>query len=296
MVTVSSGISIYAGRPRSAPFFASFVGCLGNPALLEIMGDHTTAAGPPAKARTHCPGNFRHWFIFPGTTGVRTPVCQRCGAPNPTWMKADQEAWDDWNAPYVPMCNFRNEDRSSFCFLSRGHAGEHRMSKPQPVRTATISDDGLYRYRLGRTWNPYLPKMVWIMLNPSTADAEVDDPTIRRCMGFARREHCGGIEVINLYAFRATKPQGLTMQADPEGPGNCAAWLEVLSGASAKTPGPVVAAWGASIPKGLPESRALDAIVPMVTPPWYTLGLTNGGAPRHPLFVKSTSPLRKWER
>lgn len=262
------------------------------------MGDNTTASGPQAEARPRCPGNFRHWFIAPRTTGVRTPVCQRCGAPNPTWTKADQDAWDDWNVPCVPMCQFRNEDRSSFCFLSSGHAGEHRISKPKKavVRTANISDDGLYRYRLGRTWDPALPKMVWIMLNPSTADAEVDDPTIRRCMGFARREHCGGIEVLNLYALRATKPQGLTLQADPEGPCNCAAWLEVLPDASvgAKTSGPVVAAWGASIPKGLPESRALDAIVSVVTPQWYTLGLTKGGAPRHPLFVASTAPLQRW--
>jgi len=85
---------------------------------------------------------------------------------------------------------------------------------------AIVSDDGLYRYRLWRRWDAECPTMVWIMLNPSTADAEVDDPTIRRCIGFARREHCGGIEVVNLYALRATNPAA---HPTPEGPENAKA-------------------------------------------------------------------------
>jgi hypothetical protein len=66
--------------------------------------------------------------------------------------------------------------------------------------------------------------MAWVMLNPSTADAEVDDPTIRRCMSFAKREGYDGIEVLNLYGLRATKPKHLLDHPDPEGPQNLRHW------------------------------------------------------------------------
>lgn len=81
-----------------------------------------------------CPGHYRHWFTAPDSIGIRTPVCQRCGEPNPKWTAEDQRVWDSHNAPYVPMCMFRNEDRSSFCFWPAGHAGGHHMSKPKKAR------------------------------------------------------------------------------------------------------------------------------------------------------------------
>lgn len=83
-----------------------------------------------------------------------------------------------------------------------------------PLRDAKLSADGLYRYRLGRTWCPSERGVVWVMLNPSTADAHFDDPTIRRCVGFARSWGMGWITVVNLYAFRATYPQELERCAD----------------------------------------------------------------------------------
>ncbi len=69
-------------------------------------------------------------------------------------------------------------------------------------RSAVISDCGHYRLRLDRVWDDRLPPMVICGLNPSTADGEKDDPTIRREMGFARRENCGALVKVNLAAFR----------------------------------------------------------------------------------------------
>ena len=72
------------------------------------------------------------------------------------------------------------------------------------VGAAGISECGCYRYWLTRTWNPRRATLCWVLLNPSTADADRDDPTIRRCQGFARSWGYGGIVVVNLFAYRAT--------------------------------------------------------------------------------------------
>src|ERR1019366_2826583 len=85
---------------------------------------------------------------------------------------------------------------------------------------AIISDDGLYRYRLWRIWDDGLPIMVWVCQNPSKADASINDPSIVRMMGFARRERFGGIVVMNVFAYRATDERELLTIADPVGPAN----------------------------------------------------------------------------
>ena len=85
---------------------------------------------------------------------------------------------------------------------------------------ATISDCGRYRYGLWRIWNWQLPNAVFIMLNPSTADAETDDPTIRRCVGFARSWDLGGVHIANLFALRASDPGELANAQDPIGSAN----------------------------------------------------------------------------
>ena len=160
----------------------------------------------------------------------------------------------------------------------------------EQARDAIISDDGIYRYRLWRTWTPVLPRMVWIMLNPSTADAEVDDPTIRRCIGFAKREGCGGIEVVNLYALRCTRPIHLLDHPDPEGPDNPFAWATALFD---RSPSYIVAAWGAhATMPDLPPSESLRGYC---AGPMLCLGTTTEGAPRHPLYVKADTPLVIWE-
>jgi len=92
------------------------------------------------------------------------------------------------------------------------------------VRSAVLSDCGTYRYSLTRRWSPG-PLLGWVMLNPSRADALVDDPTIRRCVGFARRWGFAGIVVRNLYALRATDPRELSRHPAPVGRTTTPIWM-----------------------------------------------------------------------
>jgi len=143
------------------------------------------------------------------------------------------------------------------------------------VSGATMSQDGVYRYRLWRTWGRGDP-LIWIMLNPSTADAEVDDPTIRRCVSFAKREKFGGIEVVNLYALRSTDPKAIAQHPDPVGPFNWIHWQMLR----ANHPTSVwVAAWGAGCPNVM--------LPPHIVDDYVCLGRTRSGAPRHPLYVRA---------
>lgn len=114
-------------------------------------------------------------------------------------------------------------------------------------RHAHLSQDGLYRYSLHREWRVGydVPRWVtFVMLNPSTANAHQDDPTIRRCIGFAKSLGGTGLAVVNLYAFRATSPADLWTTPDPVGPNNdhhLALFLEM----AARYDFPIIAAWGA---------------------------------------------------
>lgn len=164
------------------------------------------------------------------------------------------------------------------------------VTRDEMIYGATLSDDGLYRYRLWRTWGSG-ERMAWIMLNPSTADAETDDPTIRRCMSFARREGYEGIEVLNLYALRCTKPRHLLDHPQPEGPGNSRYWNEVLTDCSV---GMIVAAWGAGRPRiaGYPILSFVYDNRPFGM---FCLGTTKGGEPRHPLYVRADQELVPFE-
>jgi hypothetical protein len=87
-------------------------------------------------------------------------------------------------------------------------------------RDAVISECGTYRYLLRRTWDAKLPRALIVMLNPSTADAEIDDATIRSCIRLCKALGYGSFEVVNLFALRATDPDELAKAADPVGPGN----------------------------------------------------------------------------
>jgi len=97
---------------------------------------------------------------------------------------------------------------------------------------ATFSPDGLYRYHLWRLWGDREHRCVFVGLNPSTADAARDDPTIRKCAGFAKRWGFGAVDVVNVFAWRSTKPVGILRAADPVGPDNDEAIAHVLEGAS----------------------------------------------------------------
>jgi hypothetical protein len=153
------------------------------------------------------------------------------------------------------------------------------------ARHADLSDDGLYRYRLSRFWGPGLA-LPFVMLNPSTADGEVDDPTIRRCVGFARRLGFDGIGVWNLYAYRATKPADLWQADYPVGPDNDRCLRHLFEWARNEVP--VVAAWGSH---AKPERVAQVLAMPWADTALWCLGRTAGGAPRHPLYLPGDADL-----
>lgn len=152
-------------------------------------------------------------------------------------------------------------------------------------RTAQISPCGRYRYRLTRQWSEAAP-LTFCMLNPSTADADIDDPTIRRCIGFAVREGAGGIVVVNQFAYRATSPDDLRKAVDPFGPDNKAALHEAAT-AAAQDGMPIVCAWGAH--GG--HSNWHIVIMQQSGARLVCLGMTKGDHPRHPLYVRADQPL-----
>lgn len=119
--------------------------------------------------------------------------------------------------------------------------------------------------------------MLWIMLNPSTADATTDDPTIRRCTAFSKAWGYGGLTVVNLYAARTSCPARLRGLPDPVGPRNDAV-LQAL----ARRSGFVMVAWGAH---PLATARA-STVLPLLISP-QCLGVTRDGHPRHPLYVRA---------
>ena len=125
------------------------------------------------------------------------------------------------------------------------------------------------------------------MLNPSTADARCDDPTIRRCLGFARAWGFSVLEVRNLFAWRATDPRKLLMAPDPTGGRRGDRELLIAGGADL-----IVAAWGAWVPFG----RDQEALKMLGGGRLMCLGRTRNGQPRHPLYVRGDAELKLFDR
>lgn len=158
-------------------------------------------------------------------------------------------------------------------------------------KDAIISDDGTYRYWLTRA--RVMPpddcfvvenSVNFVMLNPSTADASVDDPTIRRCIGFADDWGFEQLVVTNLFAYRATDPKQLIGLRDAIGPDNDNQLL--ITAASCKK---IVCAWGVNGSLGGRDAAVLDLLDGFDL---YHLGLTGGGNPKHPLYLpKHTQPM-----
>ena len=148
---------------------------------------------------------------------------------------------------------------------------------------AVFDESGVYRYLLWRKWDRSRPSVAFVLLNPSTADATADDPTIRRCIGFARGWGFGGMEVANLFAFRATTPRLLGSAIDPVGPENDRHLRELAARAEH-----VVVAWGNG---GALFGRAAAVLPLFEGRELYCLGVTKAGAPRHPLYVRGDSEL-----
>lgn len=158
-------------------------------------------------------------------------------------------------------------------------------------KTAVLSECGTYRYRLTRKWGNG-KRCGFIMLNPSTADATVDDPTIRRCMRFARDWGCAELVVVNLFAYRATNPQDLYNAVDPIGPDNMehVKWAveAVVAGDRYGMPpvGPLVCAWGAH-GDFMDQDRTVRGWIESCGVEPTALAFTKGGQPRHPLYLKA---------
>lgn len=147
--------------------------------------------------------------------------------------------------------------------------------------------DGDYRYSLWRTLKTtkHPRRLLFIMLNPSTADAQCDDPTLRRCLGFASSWGYDVLEVCNLFAYRATDPVVLRRVLDPVGPSNNEYLEQAVVRASV-----VVAAWGT---RGDLKNRAADVTELTIRLRQLScLGLTKDGFPRHPLYVRRTAEPR----
>jgi len=166
---------------------------------------------------------------------------------------------------------------------------------PDVDKAARLSPDGRYRYWLRRRWagrdgvGVRYRLVTFVMLNPSTADAELDDPTIRRCQSFARSWGYDGIMVVNLYALRSTDPKGLWLDGDPVGPRNDS-HLRIAAFFAQYDDTPIVAAWGANArPERVAEVLAIPHMDRLTC-----LGVTKDGSPRHPLYVRGDTPTTAW--
>ena len=151
-------------------------------------------------------------------------------------------------------------------------------------RGADLSADRCYRYKLWRIWDDENPPALFIMLNPSTADANRDDPTIRRCIRYAQEWGYGGLLVGNLFAYRSAYPSTLRQVLDPAGPRNGRALAELQERAAI-----TVAAWG-----GLGDLLGRAREVCGLLGPMHCLGVTLGGHPKHPLYLRKDEPLQPY--
>lgn len=152
------------------------------------------------------------------------------------------------------------------------------------IKSATFSDCNKYRYTLERIWDESKPLCMFIGLNPSTADAEKDDPTIRRCISYARIWGYGGLIMANLFGFRAADPKEMMAAADPIGPDND----QHIKSAMEKS-ALVVGAWGNH---GLHKGRTNSLRRKIDFNRIAYLKFTISRQPAHPLYLpKNLKPI-----
>ena len=159
---------------------------------------------------------------------------------------------------------------------------------------ATESRDAAYRWSLYRVLSKtVIARCLFIMLNPSTADALSDDPTIRRCLGYTARWGYGELNVVNLFGLRATDPRELLRHRDPVGKSNDDFVLKAIEGTT-KRGGIIVCAWGA---RGghLDRNASVLRLIRSAGGVPHVLGLTRAGHPRHPLYMPGTAKPRAWD-
>jgi len=164
-----------------------------------------------------------------------------------------------------------------------------RAARPDGVGEATYDGQRIYRYRLWRAWDTNRPGVCWIMLNPSTATAAVDDRTMARVVGFSKAWRYGSSTVVNLFAFRAERPGTLNRVGDPVGTHNDATILEAASPAAH-----VVAAWGnhgtiANPETGAPRCEEVRSLLASGGIELNCLTVTDRGQPGHPLYLPASA-------
>lgn len=145
----------------------------------------------------------------------------------------------------------------------------------------------VYRYALSRVWEPKKPMMMFIGLNPSTADETKLDPTLRRVIGYAKREGCGGLWMANAFAFRATEPKDMKNAADPVGPMNDRWLLDIACWCPL-----IVVGWGTH---GAWLNRDAKVRTLLQGYELKCLKTTKTGMPGHPLYLKSDAPLQTFQ-
>jgi hypothetical protein len=161
--------------------------------------------------------------------------------------------------------------------------------RPDHLAEATFDRHHRYRYRLSRHWEKRAPVVCWIMLNPSTATASVDDRTISRVVAFSAAWRYGAAIVINLFALRATDPAVLSAAQDPVGPANDDAIVATVS----STPH-VIAAWGnhgtlANPSTGVPRCEEVELLLESAGVHPKSLRMTGQGQPAHPLYLPASA-------
>ena len=148
---------------------------------------------------------------------------------------------------------------------------------------AIISEDRKYRYSLTRE-DPYARKdafsnLLFVMLNPSTADDQKDDPTLRKCIGFMHRWNYRNLEVVNLFAVRASDPTYIKCVSDPIGPDNLVAQTNALRKAHK-----VIVGWGRN-GYYLDADRKFCELANSLDVPIYAIRINLSGSPAHPLYI-----------
>ena len=166
---------------------------------------------------------------------------------------------------------------------------ERRHLKGDAESVAVYSDCEAYRFRLERVWGPG-GRVLFVMLNPSTATEVQNDPTVERCERRARALGFGAFAVANIFAYRATDPRVMRGVADPVGPGNDAAIVDLAGAADM-----VVCAWGTH-GAHLGRGAAVEALLRRQGRDLFHLGLTLAGAPKHPLYIGYAAPPVPWVR
>ncbi|EKE44251.1 hypothetical protein OCGS_1767 [Oceaniovalibus guishaninsula JLT2003] len=165
---------------------------------------------------------------------------------------------------------------------------ERHALKGDAESRAVYSPCERYRYELTRVWDADGGRVLFVMLNPSTATEAQNDPSVERCERRARALGFGAFRVCNIFAWRDTDPRALRRTPDPVGPGNDAAIVAGCGWADA-----AICAWGTH-GAYLDRGRDVLALMRGTGQPLSHLGLTQGGHPRHPLYIPYAQQPEPW--